>query len=141
MGKHAAFELWGPEADALAVSCPDPEPVTLELLAEIEARADRPGLLVSWALAQPWPVFCAIVRVIRGETRLELLKGDPMAEQKKVAKTEKVQVRLTPDLLARLDAYLAELREQLPGAELSRGSLIRLLAERGLEAAKGKAKQ
>ena len=34
MGKHAAAAMWGPEAAALAVAWPDPEPLTLDLLAD-----------------------------------------------------------------------------------------------------------
>ncbi len=43
-----------------------------ELADEVEARADPPGALRAWALSQPWPRFCAIVRIISGEVRRDI---------------------------------------------------------------------
>jgi hypothetical protein len=69
-----AEALWGAEAVKLALEEPDPAPVTEELLTEIRARADPPGAFRAWALAQSWPRFCAIVRVVSGTIREETMK-------------------------------------------------------------------
>jgi hypothetical protein len=75
--RAAAVELFGDEAVELALGEPDPEAVTGALVAEIGQRADPPGAFRAWALAQPWERFCAIVRVVAGETRKGLLDGNP----------------------------------------------------------------
>lgn len=72
MSLDAARALWGAEAVALALRDPGPDAVTAELAAEIERRADPPGAFRAWALAQPWSRFCAIVRIVSGETRREV---------------------------------------------------------------------
>lgn len=144
MGKHAAAALFGQEAVARASVWPDPAPVDLELVKQVKARAGRPGLLRSWALAQPWPVFCAVVRLIRGDTRLELLKGETMTKPQenprkpKQAKAYTVAVRMDPDLVDRLNQYVDRLAGTLPGTDLSRGAVIRMFIEKGLEAVKAK---
>jgi len=68
-----ADELFGSEAVDKALAEPEPERVTRQLAQEIKRRADPPGAFRAWALAQPWPRFAAIVRVIAGVTRVELL--------------------------------------------------------------------
>ncbi len=72
MSRWAADALWGPEAVALALEEPYPDPVTLELAREVSARADPPGAFRAWALTLPWPRFCAVVRLVAGVTGKEL---------------------------------------------------------------------
>lgn len=49
----------------------------LELLKAIKARKDPPGAFRAWALAQSWPRFCTIVRIVSGEIRREVMRhGD-----------------------------------------------------------------
>jgi len=72
MSRSTAEGIWGPEAVALALEEPYPEPVTLELAREVSARADPPGAFRAWALTLPWPRFCAVVRLVSGVTRKEL---------------------------------------------------------------------
>jgi hypothetical protein len=69
-----AEALWGAEAVKLALEDPDPEPVTQELVTAIRRMADPPGAFRAWALAQPWPRFCTIVRVVSGTIREETMK-------------------------------------------------------------------
>lgn len=71
--RQAAEELFGAAAVALALADPDHDPVTSELAVEVRRRADPPGAFRGWALAQPWTRFCAIVRIVAGMTREELL--------------------------------------------------------------------
>ena len=73
MGRRAADTLWGAEAVDRALSEPRPDEVTLQLADEIARRADPPGAFRAWALAQSWPRFCAIVRVVSGVERERLL--------------------------------------------------------------------
>jgi hypothetical protein len=74
MSRETADTLWGAEAVDLALKEPEPDEVTPELLAKIRAHADPPGAFRAWALAQSWPRFCAIVRVVSGAIRDEVMK-------------------------------------------------------------------
>ncbi|CAN5341284.1 hypothetical protein BH09MYX1_BH09MYX1_62190 [soil metagenome] len=74
MSRETADLIWGAEAVDLALKEPEPEEVTRELAAEIQARAEPLGAFRAWALAQPWPRFCAIVRVVSGAVREEVMK-------------------------------------------------------------------
>ncbi|MCC6648653.1 MAG: hypothetical protein IT374_24205 [Polyangiaceae bacterium] len=77
MTMRTAHYLWGEEAVAVALAEPDPDPVTDELLKAIKARKDPPGAFRAWALAQSWPRFCTIVRIVSGEIRREVMRhGD-----------------------------------------------------------------
>jgi hypothetical protein len=73
MSLEAAVELWGAEAVRLALDDTGAEEPTVELATEISQRADPPGAFRAWALAQPWPRFCAIVRVVAGTIREETM--------------------------------------------------------------------
>lgn len=74
MSRESADLLWGAEAVDLALKEPAPDEVTTELLAQIRAHLDPPGVLRSWALAQSWPKFCAIVRIVSGAMLDEVLQ-------------------------------------------------------------------
>jgi len=78
MTRENADELWGGEAVDLALADPDPEELTDELLQEFTKRANTlpPGAFRAWALTQPWPRFCLIVRIVSGTMRQELLTDD-----------------------------------------------------------------
>ncbi len=77
MTRETADAVWGPEAVDHALADPDPDTITDELAAEIQRRADPPGAFRAWALAQPWPRFCAVVRVVSGAYREEIMAHAP----------------------------------------------------------------
>lgn len=57
-------------------------------------------------------------------------------------KSIQVAIRMTPDLLERLDAHVERMREAQPGLEPNRADAIRVLLAQGLEQAEtsGRAK-
>ena len=71
-----AVAVWGEEATRLALEESQPDPVTGELAVEVKTHADPPGAFRAWTLAQPWPRFCAIVRIVSGEVRREVEESD-----------------------------------------------------------------
>jgi hypothetical protein len=73
MTRETADAVWGSEAVDHALAEPDPDPITDELAVEIQKRADPPGAFRAWALAQPWRRFCAVVRVVSGAYREEVM--------------------------------------------------------------------
>ena len=75
MTMKSARTLWGADVVRRALAEPEPEPVTDELAAEVQRRADPPGAFRAWALALPWPRFCAVVRIVSGAVRREALDG------------------------------------------------------------------
>lgn len=75
MSRWAAEHLWGPEAVGEALAEPRPETMTVDLACEVSARADPPGAFRAWSLTQPWPRYCAIVRLVAGQTQEELWHG------------------------------------------------------------------
>lgn len=76
MSRGTADAIWGGEVVELALNEPAPESVTPELAGEVKRRADPPGAFRAWALTLPWPRFCAVVRLVAGETRKELLREE-----------------------------------------------------------------
>jgi hypothetical protein len=72
MSRETADAFWGREAVELALAEAQPGDVTPELLDEVATHADPPGAFRAWALAQPWPRFCAIVRIVAGAVRKEV---------------------------------------------------------------------
>jgi hypothetical protein len=74
MSRNTADTIWGPEAVELALKEPNPDEMTATLVDEIVARIDPPGSFRAWSLAQPWPRFCAIVRVVSGALIDEVMK-------------------------------------------------------------------
>ena len=82
MTRDTAAAVWGPEAVERALADPDPAPITDELAAEVRRRADPPGAFRAWALAQPWARFCAVVRIVSGAYREEVMAAAPESERK-----------------------------------------------------------
>ncbi len=78
MTREDAYEFWGAEAVERALREEHPAPVTKALTQEIQRRGTSlsPGAFRAWALAQPWPKFCAIIHVVAGVAREELERGD-----------------------------------------------------------------
>jgi hypothetical protein len=78
MTRESADDLWGPDAVAHALAFAEPDPITVDLAREVERRAQSlpPGAFRAWALTQPWPRFCAIVRIVSGEALREELDDD-----------------------------------------------------------------
>ena len=72
-GREAAEAIFGADAVRAALDEENPEPVTSNLAAEVHRRANPPGALRAWALSQPWSRFCAVVRIISGVAKKELL--------------------------------------------------------------------
>lgn len=73
MTREDAYEFWGAEAVEHALREDNPDPVTRELAQEIRRQAQSlaPAAFRAWALAQPWPRFCAIIAVVSGVVREE----------------------------------------------------------------------
>ena len=79
MSREAALALWGAEVVERALSDPAPEPASEELARLIEEKAIElrdDAAVARWALALPWARFCAVVRIVAGKTREELLGDD-----------------------------------------------------------------
>jgi hypothetical protein len=76
--RETADAFWGPEVVDLALREAQPDPVTRELAQEIGRRIGKlpPGAFRAWTLTQPWPRFCAIVRIVSGEALREELDDD-----------------------------------------------------------------
>lgn len=55
--------------------------MTQELAREVSRRAKSlpPGAFRAWSLTQPWPKFCAIVRIVSGQALDDML--DQMARE------------------------------------------------------------
>jgi len=70
MTRENAESLWGAEAVALALAASittlDPDLLVKVELAE--SKYDDAGF-AAWATRLPWPQFCAVVRLVAGETR------------------------------------------------------------------------
>lgn len=81
MSLRTARELWGEEVVQLALDEAFPEGVSAELVAEVKRRADPPGAFRAWALSLPWPQFCAVVRIVSGEYRSEVMEDGNDARQ------------------------------------------------------------
>jgi hypothetical protein len=86
--RETANEVWGPDAVARALAEPTPDPITDELVRAIKGRTDPPGAFREWALAQPWPRFCAIVRIVSGAVREEVMAHAPEPSEPSIARTE-----------------------------------------------------
>ena len=78
MSLRTAVNLWGADVAARALADDAPEPVTQELAREVSRHAGEltDAAFARWALALPWPRFCAVVRIAAGVTRTDLLKED-----------------------------------------------------------------
>jgi hypothetical protein len=74
--RETAGALWGDPVVTLALAEATHEPMTAALartVAEV-ARAGDDVSFARWALALPWPRFCAVVRLCAGVTRADLLE-------------------------------------------------------------------
>jgi len=71
--REDAYEFWGAEAVEHALLEENPEPITRDLTQEIMRQGDTlaPAAFRAWALAQPWPKFCTIIRIVSGVVREE----------------------------------------------------------------------
>lgn len=74
MSRVTADTIWGSEAVDLALKEANPDALTATLVDEIVSRIDPPGAFRAWSLEQPWPRFCAIVRVVSGALIDEVMK-------------------------------------------------------------------
>lgn len=74
MTRATAHAIWGVEAVELALLETAHAEVTPELSAEVQRRRDPLGSFRAWALALPWPTFCAVVRIVAGVVREEVEK-------------------------------------------------------------------
>ena len=57
-----------------------------------------------------------------------------MKTKERSIKRQSIAIRMTDELLARLDAHAEKLKKQFPGMDVSRGSVIRMFTERCLAA-------
>ena len=69
MTRDTANAFWGADAVEHALRYDEHDPITDDLLAEVgrRARSLPSGAFRAWSLTQPWPKFCAIVRIVSGE--------------------------------------------------------------------------
>lgn len=84
MTRETADPFWGPDAVDHALRHEEHDPVTEDLAREVSRRARSlpPGVFRAWALAQPWPKFCAIVRIVSGQALLDELDDSPEKEDR-----------------------------------------------------------
>ena len=79
MSRWAADALWGEDLVGRALAEPEPEPVTVELARAVETLADPDDpdaeAVLRGMTNLPWRRFCAVVRLVAGVTREELLDG------------------------------------------------------------------
>ena len=70
MTRENAESLWGAEAVALALaaSITKPDPDLVEKVERATAKYSDAGF-AAWATRLSWPQFCAVVRLVVGETR------------------------------------------------------------------------
>jgi hypothetical protein len=135
-----ACKIWGSAAVRHALAEPNPDPATRELCQKILKHADPPGAFRAWALAQPWPRFCAIVRIVSGEERREVDEavkeriksmarmGRPPKEDRSTVAGVMVHVRLTPGEVETVDAEVERQRAIAPPGladKVSRSSVIK----------------
>jgi len=76
-----AEALWGRDAVARALAHPEPVQVTARLLAEIRGRLASDQELAEWGRALDAPTFAAVVRVVAGEARRDLLHAARAADE------------------------------------------------------------
>lgn len=81
MTREDAVELWGHAPVAAALEG-RPDPPTADLIADVRNRAGEmtDAEFSAWALSLPWPRFCAVVRLVAGVTRAELLTLEAVHE-------------------------------------------------------------
>ncbi|KYF79781.1 hypothetical protein BE20_10635 [Sorangium cellulosum] len=140
MSFSIACKIWGRAAVQHALAEPNPEPATRELCQKILKHADPPGAFRAWALAQPWPRFCTIVRIVSGEERREVDEavkeriesmarmGRPPKEDRSTVAGVMVHVRLTPGEVETVDAEVERQRAIAPPGladKVSRSSVIK----------------
>ncbi|WP_437961347.1 helix-turn-helix transcriptional regulator [Sorangium sp. So ce119] len=140
MSFSIACKIWGSAAVRHALAEPNPDPATRELCQKILKHADPPGAFRAWALAQPWPRFCAIVRIVSGEERREVDEavkeriksmarmGRPPKEDRSTVAGVMVHVRLTPGEVETVDAEVERQRAIAPPGladKVSRSSVIK----------------
>ena len=74
--REDAYELWGQDAVEHALAEPNPAPYSerYDLFVHDRAAELPPAAFRLWALSQPWPEFCLIVRIVCGMARDELTR-------------------------------------------------------------------
>jgi hypothetical protein len=72
MNRRDAETLWGVPMVSKALSCRVP-PADLDLHVEMKRHASTDAGFARWARTLPWPSFCAVVHLVAGVTRAELL--------------------------------------------------------------------
>jgi len=71
MSRETVIALFGERVVDNALAEPNPAPLSPELLRALRRAVESlgPGALRSWALAQPWPEFAAVIAVLSGAVR------------------------------------------------------------------------
>jgi hypothetical protein len=72
----SAVGLWGTAVVRRALDDANPESPGPELAREVSARATDATSLARWALEQPWPRFCAVVRIVTGDAAHDLMNEE-----------------------------------------------------------------
>ena len=74
-GRALAESLWGADAVTAALACPSPAVLDAGLRAEIRRRLTNDAELAAWGRTLDVPTFAALVRLLAGETRRDLLQS------------------------------------------------------------------
>jgi len=75
-GRANAMALWGRAAVDRALAHPAPAPTTSELLDDIDRRADEgAAAMAAWGRTLGAATFAAVVRLVAGEARRDLLRA------------------------------------------------------------------
>jgi hypothetical protein len=107
-------------------------PAVVDLVAVVASRERLK------ALTEAHPELCGPRGAANVDGWEDLLKED----EEHMAKTEQVAIRMEEELLARIDAHVGVMGEQMPGASFTRADAMRALILKGLgasEPAKGAA--
>jgi len=74
--RQDADDLWGHDVVERALAEPNPKPFSRFYVLFVGDRAAElpPAAFRLWALSQPWPDFCLIVRIVSGVLRDELMR-------------------------------------------------------------------
>lgn len=101
-----------------------PRPAVVDLVAVVASRERLKALAVAH------PELCGDLGAANVDEWEDLLKED----EEHMAKTEQVAIRMEEELLARIDAHVGVMGEQMPGASFTRADAIRALLLKGLGA-------
>lgn len=81
--REDAVALWGEKVVAEALAHAAPAPLTKLLRQQVREHATSDSVFATWASSLPPAEFAAVVRLLCGETRLDLLDAVKAADARK----------------------------------------------------------